>query len=196
MRPTSKPPSLKKRPVGKNTTVQSSGRTASERPQRRTESVPLSEGAVRLEVDVDLGVMRESISFQLRHASWAVHTKFAAQFAPSDHVPRQYSVLYLISINAGVSVKSLAAAIGVDQSTLVPTLNVCEERGWIRRERGKPDRRLVALGLTAQGRQTLESLQRTLQAHEALVTSELTDDERRQLLGLLRKVRSGTLSQT
>jgi DNA-binding MarR family transcriptional regulator len=160
----------------------------------RINKVPLSEGVLPLEVDVDLGLMRESISFQLRHASWAVHMHFGAQFAPSDAVPRQYSVLYLISINPGVSVKTLAAAIGVDQSTLVPTLNVCEERGWIRRERGKPDRRVVALDITAKGRQTLDGMQEKLRAHEASVTSELTEGERRQLLALLRKVRSGTLS--
>ena len=116
------------------------------------EKVALSEGVRRPEVDVDLGLMRESVSFQLRHAAWAVHNAFARHFAPADAVPRQYSVLYLIGRNPGVSVKALAAAIGVDQSTLVPTLNICEERGWLRRDRGKPDRRLVALDLTAEGR--------------------------------------------
>jgi len=166
----------------------------SKQARRRAQNVPMSEGVQRPDIDVDLGLMRESVSFQLRHVSWAVHAAFAANFAPSDAVPRQYSVLYLISINAGVSVNTLAAAIGVDQSTLVPTLNVCEERGWIRRERGKPDRRVVALQLTAMGRRMLDSLQRMLRAHEAAVTSELTDDERGQLLLLLRKVRSGTIA--
>lgn len=155
--------------------------------------VLISEGALPLEIDVDLGLMRDSVSFQLRQASWAVHTAFAKKFAPADAVPRQYSVLYLISINSSVSVKTLAAAIGVDQSTLVPTLNVCEERGWICRKRGRPDRRLVALHLTSEGCRILEGLQRMLEAHEASVTSGLTDDERRHLLTLLRKIRLGAL---
>lgn len=153
-----------------------------------------SEGARPLEVDVDLGMMKQSVSFQLRHASWAAQNAFALHFASSDHVPRQYSVLYLISANPGVSVKALAAAIGVDQSTLVPTLNVCEARGWIRRTRGLPDRRVTALHLTDQGRVVLGELQAKLQAHEAVVTSELSPGERRQLLGLLRKVRAGALA--
>lgn len=165
------------------------------KPPARKRTPPLSEGARPLEADVDLGMMRESVSFQLRHASWAAQHAFAVQFAASDHVPRQYSVLYLISANPGVSVKALAAAIGVDQSTLVPTLNVCEDRGWIRRERGRPDRRLVALELTEDGRGVLAQLQRLLEAHEAQVTAELSEAERRQLLGLLRKVRSGALSK-
>ena len=163
---------------------------------RRARAVLRSEGARALAFDVDLGMMSESVSFQLRRASWAVHSAFAAQFAPSDAVPRQYSVLYLISTNPGVSVMALAAAIGVDQSTLVPTLNVCEDRGWIRRERGKPDRRLVALALTAKGRKALGGLQQMLRSHEARVTSSLSEAERRQLLALLHKVRSGTLSST
>jgi DNA-binding MarR family transcriptional regulator len=157
--------------------------------------VGLSEGALPIDVDVDFGLMRDSVSFQLRHASWAVHAAFGAHFAPSDAVPRQYSVLYLISINPGVSVNVLAAAIGVDQSTLVPTLNVCEGRGWLRRARGKPDRRLVALEITPKGQGALDRMQKKLRAHEASVTSELTDAERRQLLVLLRKIRTGTLSQ-
>lgn len=174
-----------------------SAKNASGTPARpsRTRPALRSEGARPLEVDVDLGMMRESVSFQLRHASWAVHTAFAARFTPSNAVPRQYSILYLISTNPGVSVKALAAAIGVDQSTLVPSLNVCEDRGWIRRKRGKPDRRLVALDLTAKGRQSLDGLRQMLQSHEDLVTSELSETERRQLLVLLRKVRSGTLSK-
>lgn len=160
-----------------------------------TQKVPLSEGALPIDVNVDFGLMRDSVSFQLRHASWAVHAAFGAHFAPSDAVPRQYSVLYLIRINPGVSVNVLAAAIGVDQSTLVPTLNVCEGRGWIRRTRGKPDRRLVALEITPKGQGTLDRMQKKLRAHEASVTSELTDGERRQLLVLLRKIRTGTLSR-
>jgi len=156
--------------------------------------VALSEGVRRPEVDVDLGLMRDSVSFQLRHAAWAAHSAFAQRFAPADAVPRQYSVLYLIGRNPGISVKALAAAIGVDQSTLVPTLNVCEERGWIRRERGKPDRRLVALDLTPEGRQALDALQRQLAAHEAAVTAALSEEERRQLLALLAKVAAGALA--
>jgi DNA-binding MarR family transcriptional regulator len=165
------------------------------KPPAKARTAPLSEGARPLEVDVDLGMMRESVSFQLRHASWAAQHAFALQFAASDHVPRQYSVLYLISANPGVSVKALAAAIGVDQSTLVPTLNICEDRGWIRRERGKPDRRVTALVLTDTGRVTLDDLQRLLQAHEDRVTAQLSEAERRQLLDLLRKVRAGALSE-
>jgi len=134
------------------------------------------------------------VSFQLRHASWAVHSAFGMRFAPVDAVPRQYSVLYLISINPGVNVKGLAAAIGVDQSTLVPTLNVCEERGWITRARSKPDRRVAALHLTAAGRHMLSEMQDRLAAHEATVTAQLTEPERRQLLILLRKVRSSAMS--
>ena len=110
-------------------------------------------------------------------------------------MPRQYSVLYLIGSNPGISVKALAVAIGVDQSTLVPTLNVCEERGWIRRERGKPDRRIAALELTAKGRSALQGFQQMLRSHEARVTADLSEGERRQLLALLSKVREGTLSK-
>lgn len=160
---------------------------------RRAQGLPLSEGILPPEANVDLGLMRESVSFQLRHASWAVHAAFGLRFAPVDAVPRQYSVLYLISINPGVSVKALAAAIGVDQSTLVPTLNVCEERGWITRTRSKPDRRVAALDLTADGRTMLTEMQDRLTAHEATVTAELTEPERHKLLTLLRKVRSSAM---
>jgi DNA-binding MarR family transcriptional regulator len=156
-------------------------------------AVPRSEGVRPLEADVDLGLMRDSVSFQLRHASWAVHAAFAAQFAPADAVPRQYSVLYLIGINPAISVKSLAAAIAVDQSTLVPTLNHCEDLGWIRRDRGKPDRRLVALDLTVAGREALAGLQRKLEAHEAAICAGLTAAERQLLLVLLGKIRAAAL---
>lgn len=162
--------------------------------RRKAQGLPLSEGILPPDANVDLGLMRESVSFQLRHASWAVHAAFGMRFAPVDAVPRQYSVLYLISINPGISVKALAAAIGVDQSTLVPTLNACEERGWITRTRSKPDRRVAALDLTDAGRHMLSEMQNALNAHEANVTAALTEPERQQLLTLLRKVRSSAMS--
>lgn len=157
--------------------------------------VVLSQGARPAPADVDLGLMAESVGFQLRQASYAVHQAFGKRFSPADAVPRQYSVLYLISINPGVSVKDLAAAIGVDQSTLVPTLNVCEARGWIRRERRTADRRLVALALTGEGRSALAALHDMLAAHEASLTGELTADERKRLLSMLRRVRAAAERQ-
>lgn len=150
--------------------------------------VGLSEGIRPPGGGVDLGTMAQSISFQLRQTSYAVHLAFARGFSNADAVPRQYSVLHLIGLNPGVSVKDLASAIGVDQSTLVPTLNVCEERGWIVRERTARDRRLAALGLTEAGRQVLAGIQQKLEAHEAEVTAGLSAAERRQLLDMLRRV--------
>lgn len=152
--------------------------------------VALSEGARPADPDVDLGVMAGSVSFQLRQTSYAVHQAFGRRFSPADAVPRQYSVLQLIASNPGVSVKDLAAAIGVDQSTLVPTLNVCEERGWISRRRAAPDRRLVALALTEAGRAALEGVQQAIARHEAEITTGLSAAERRQLLDMLRRVRA------
>jgi DNA-binding MarR family transcriptional regulator len=152
--------------------------------------VALSEGTRPPGANVDLGEMADSVAFQLRQTSYAVHQAFARRFSRADAVPRQYSVLHLISINPGISVKDLAAAIGVDQSTLVPTLNVCEERGWIVRERTTRDRRLAALGLTDSGRDVLAEVERSLRAHEAEVTGGLTRAERRQLVDMLRRVRA------
>lgn len=172
----------------------SRAKSESETRRRATSAASRSEGARDLGVNVDLGMMRESVSFQLRYVSWAVHTAFLARFAAADAVPRQYSVLYLIKTNPGVSVNALAAAVGVDQSTLVPTLNVFEDRGWVRRARAKPDRRLVALELTARGSAVVRELTHLLRSHEAAMTSLLSEAERRRLLLLLRKVRAGALS--
>jgi DNA-binding MarR family transcriptional regulator len=159
-----------------------------------SESVALSEGAAQPIPAVDLGVMRDSVSFQLRYASWAVHAAFGASFSSGDAVPRQYSVLYLVSRNAGINVKALAEAIGVDQSTLVPTLNVCEDRGWIRRHRGKPDRRVTVLELTKAGKAHLRASGEMLDAHEAAMTAGLSPAQHRQLLVLLRKIRSNAMA--
>lgn len=158
--------------------------------RRAAGGLPLSEGIVPPDEAVDLGAMADSISFQLRHASFAVHAAFGFRFRPADAVPRQYSILYLIDRNPGLSVKALAAAIGVDQSTLVPSLNILEERGWILRARGQPDRRRVALTLTSEGAAMLAAMQRAIAAHEAEIAADLDDAERRALILLLRKVRA------
>lgn len=151
--------------------------------------VGLSEGARPQGAEVDLGVMAQSIPFQLRQTAYAVHQAFGRGFSSPDAVPRQYAVLHLIDLNPGISVKDLAAAIGVDQSTLVPTLNVLDDRGWIVRERTARDRRLAALGLADPGRQALADIQQKLAAHDAEVTAGLSPAEQRQLLDMLRRVR-------
>ena len=79
--------------------------------------------------------------------------------------------------------------------TAAPTLlsitgvvRTLESRGLVTRRSDSADGRLVVVGLTRAGRRTISRLYPVFNAQEALLTSDLTADERRQLAHLLRKV--------
>lgn len=85
---------------------------------------------------------------------------------------------------------ALAQRMGVTRATVTGLIDGLEKDGLVRRERGEEDRRAVAVKLTAKGR---ASLSRILTEHYRSVTvlmTPLTEADRRELLGLLRKLAS------
>ena len=69
-----------------------------------------------------------------------------------DFTPGSFGVLTLIRANPGITQVALAAAFGVDKSTMSPVIVRLEKRGLVRREVLASDRRCHALYLRAGGR--------------------------------------------
>ena len=66
-----------------------------------------------------------------------------------DFTPGSFGVLTLIRANPGITQVALAAAFGVDKSTMSPVIVRLEKRGLVRREVLASDRRCHALYLEA-----------------------------------------------
>ena len=145
---------------------------------------------------IQLGDLSELIAIRLRYASGVANRAFAELFAPQGFFPRQYTAAYLIARNPGVNLRDLAQAIGLDPSTLIPTVDHLEAEGWIRRTRSPNDRRVVGLTITSRGRHEIARLEKAITACNEFLMSDLDGHERRTLFRLLDKIERAAAVRT
>jgi DNA-binding MarR family transcriptional regulator len=140
----------------------------------------------------DLGVLPGLLGYNLRRTQEAVFAAFmdmvTAQIAPAGLTPGQFGVLAIVAANPGLKQIELGAALGVDRSTIVASVDKLEKRGLVERLPVPHDRRAHALTLTAAGQQVYRKALTLIERHEAQIADGLSDAERRQLLDLLGRV--------
>jgi len=136
----------------------------------------------------DFGVLGSLIGFNLRLAQLAVYADFMQRAPVRGLTPGQLAILVLIDRNPNTTQQRLSDLIGVEKSTLVVRLHRLAERDLIERVRSTEDRRQNGLRLTRHGQSVLKSMLAFVARHERELLSALSADERKQLVGLLRKI--------
>ncbi len=114
--------------------------------------------------------------------------RYGERIAILDLTPAQTGLLRLVMIEPGLSQRDLATRLGVGPSTVVALVDGLESRGMLERRRSPTDRRHHALHLTDRGTRTMAEVRTVATDHDADITAALDDDERRVLVGLLRRV--------
>lgn len=135
---------------------------------------------------LDYGILPGLIGYQLRRAQLAAFQHFAA--ATGGMTPGRFGVLTLIAANPGLSQSDLAAALGIDRSTLVPVIDELEAKHLVARLPSPSDRRTNALHLTREGEASRHECERRVRRHEDDMAGQLTEGERRQLVALLARL--------
>jgi DNA-binding MarR family transcriptional regulator len=102
--------------------------------------------------------------------------------------PPHVGILRWIRDNAGENQRQLASHLGVLPSRLVLLLDDLETKGLVSRQRSTHDRRSQQLQLTSKGTRLLEKVERIAAAHEADLSSALTESERETLIDLCAKL--------
>ena len=133
---------------------------------------------------------------QLFFRLWrASHTNTAAALDTIGLTPPLFAVLNYLQANEGAIQQEIGAAMGIDPSTMVSLIDELE-RGALAERRPRPqDRRAREITLTPKGRQTLKRARGLAAEVEDAVLQGLTETERRQLAGLLRKALEAAPSQ-
>jgi DNA-binding MarR family transcriptional regulator len=131
------------------------------------------------------GMLSGLIGYRLRLAQQAVFRDFARSVPGLS--PGRLGILLLVEANPGVTQSTLAAAVGLDRSTLVGVLHALERRRLLERRRGE-DRRTNGLWITRGGTATLARVKREVRSHERRIAARLSAAERAQLLSLLEKL--------
>lgn len=99
-----------------------------------------------------------------------------------------YVVLLALDQSPMRTQAALAEAIGADKTRIIRTLDDLQERGYIERQPDPDDRRVRLLAITDSGRTVKDAAQAEIQTGEERWLGELSADERRVFLTVLRRL--------
>ncbi|MBI5090283.1 MAG: MarR family transcriptional regulator [Actinobacteria bacterium] len=99
-----------------------------------------------------------------------------------------FVVLFVLRVWGARESHELAAEAGVTGGTLTGVLGTLERRGFAKRKTHPVDGRRVIVHPTAKGRRTIDQIMPVFNHHEAIVTADLSDYDRRELARLLRTI--------
>jgi DNA-binding MarR family transcriptional regulator len=113
---------------------------------------------------------------------------FSERLAPLGLEPRQFGMLTRLAANEGRSQQAIGELMGLNPTRMVFLVDDLERTGLVERRRNPADRRSHALYLTDLGRARLDEARQASAGSRELVGASLTEQERRQLTGLLRRL--------
>jgi DNA-binding MarR family transcriptional regulator len=128
------------------------------------------------------------LGLYLHVAYMAVMATFAGQVGQGDITPNLIGVLALVARAPGTNQAELARLTGLEPATVGQQVLRAVDRGLVRRENSRNDRRSYALRLTHRGEAMLKTLRERIPPHERMIGRNLSPSERRQLRGLLDKL--------
>ena len=131
--------------------------------------------------------LAQSLGWLLARSGQQVAQALSAALAEHDVTPRALSVLQAAAPQPRPQL-GLAAAVGLDKTTMVSTVDALERRGLVRREVHPRDRRLRLVAVTDEGRALLQRADAAARRAEHAVLAGLPGDDRHRLLALLRAV--------
>jgi DNA-binding MarR family transcriptional regulator len=117
----------------------------------------------------------------------ATHTRTAEVLGSVGLTPALFAVLNVIGAREGAIQQELGSALGIDRSTMVSLIDQLESAGLAGRRPSATDRRAREIAITPKGRRLLKQARGLISQVEDEVLAALTSQERRDLLGLLRR---------
>jgi DNA-binding MarR family transcriptional regulator len=145
---------------------------------------------------VDFDELPTYVGYQVRRAQARIFAEFESTLGSLDFTPGSFGVLTLIRANPGITQVALAAAFGIDKSTVSPVIVRLEKRGFVRREVLESDRRCHALFFEASAEPRFLAARDRFRALEAGVAARLSKAEQRELSRLLAKLCHPGISQS
>lgn len=117
-----------------------------------------------------------------------------AQDAGFDLTPVQFAAMDAIRSHPGVDQARVATLIAYDRATIGGVIDRLEQKGLVRREVSRHDRRAREVSLTRAGERLLVEALPTVRALQADILARLDDRERARFLALARKAIGPELS--
>ena len=136
--------------------------------------------------EIDITPLPDAIGYNLRRTHLVVVKNFITVCADLGFRAGQYAILTVIGNNPGLKQIDVSLALGIKRTNMVALIDGLEKRGLVRRVTVRSDRRSYALHLTPKGKAFLSKLRTRVARHEDEIGAALGQNEREQLLSLLR----------
>ena len=137
---------------------------------------------------VNTRYLESLVGYNARRTALVIIGEFMERMAPFGLRTVDFSVLSLITHNPGITSRQLCNTLGIQAPNLVSMVNALEKKGFIRRLPHPHDGRAMGLHLTPVGVEMMTSAERTVAKLERESTARLSDEERKTLMRLLKKV--------
>ena len=102
--------------------------------------------------------LADSIGFQISNTGRKINQLLSLQFQSHGLTSEQWSVLYSLCEEEGISQRTLSARTEKDPTNVTRILDQLERKGFVRREPNREDRRSFLLTATEQGRKLAAEL--------------------------------------
>jgi len=136
---------------------------------------------------IGLGGLNEHLGYFMRRAQVWVFQDFIQALQGLDISPAQYSILHVISANAGLSQAELGRALGIERARLVRVLDRLDKRGLTRRLQSAADGRTHALRLSPKGQETLRRARELAARNEERLSAKIGAEPYRIVKNILRE---------
>ncbi|WP_427911685.1 MarR family winged helix-turn-helix transcriptional regulator [Ramlibacter sp. MMS24-I3-19] len=104
----------------------------------------------------------DSVAYLMRRLITSFASEVQHELDPRGLTNAQWVPIYKMSMGQGTTPAELARHCQLDAGAMTRTLDRLEAKGLIRRERSSEDRRVVNLGLTAEGREAASDIPQVL----------------------------------
>lgn len=126
--------------------------------------------------------------YLIRRAHQTSMAIFAEELGAYEVTSLQFAILQALINEPGADQITLAQLVALDAATAGSVILRLEERGWLRREASPTDKRRKLLWLTSEGEKMAIEMKKPAKKVQQRLLNHLTDDERLQLLSLLKRV--------
>ncbi|RXJ81807.1 MarR family winged helix-turn-helix transcriptional regulator [Arcobacter sp. F2176] len=132
--------------------------------------------------------MNNSLDFILNRTALAMKTGFNKQIKEFDISPEQWSLIFRIVENNGLTQKELASSTYKDQANITRSLDRLEKKGFLTRLVNSKDRRIINIFSTSKAKELVEIIVPISKQYNQLLSTGLSQEEYESLIGLLNKV--------
>ncbi|PCJ84213.1 MAG: MarR family transcriptional regulator [Hyphomicrobiales bacterium] len=132
--------------------------------------------------------LRQFSGYNIKRAFTVIQSDVNASLKPFGLRMLSFSVLSVITANTGLRQSQLADALAMERPNIVQLIDELEVAGWIIRNRDPNDRRAWVLTSTLKGREMCAKATAAVQAHDTRMIDGLSDDDRKGLITILRRI--------